>query len=264
MIFNAVGGGGAAEKLGFQVVGGATQPTNPAANTVWVKTSAAITSWAMQPTAPASPSAGMVWIKTALSGGASLNALTKNALTVAVVGCQQYNGTAWERRDAYLYSGSDWMQFSAEQLILFDVGGDYAAEWEGGGMASGAFTWGYSIATQSATIADTGIVLVQGYNSSVVRYIAGYSAPVDVTDLDSIYIQVNTTGAANEIQARLTENKTISGGVAASAAFNTTGDNAYTLDVSGLTGEYYLSVSSVKSSSLGGNITAKITKVWCE
>lgn len=263
MIFNMVGGSSGAE-LNFSIVGSTAEPASPALNTIWVKTAASVPSWAMQASAPSSPTEGMVWFEIAMTGSAALNALKENALTIALASCRQYVSGGWTNKDAYLWDGEAWVQFGAEQIILFATGGSYAADWEGGGMGADDFTWGSGIPSVSATIADTGIVLIQGYNSSPVRYIAAHTAPIDVTNLSGIHFQANATGAATAVEAKLTATKTIGSAAAASVTFGTAGENAYTMDVSGLTGEYYLAINAVKAGSLGGDITVTITKVWCE
>lgn len=263
MIFNMVGGRSGAE-LNFSIVGSSSAPASPALNTIWVKTAESVPSWAMQASAPSSPTEGMVWFEIAMTGSAALNALKENALTVALASCRQYVSGGWTNKNAYLWNGEAWVQFGAEQIILFATGGSYAADWEGGGMGADDFTWGSGIPSVSATIADTGIVLTQGYNSSPVRYIAAHTAPIDVTNLSGIHFQANATGAATAVEAKLTATKTAGGAAAASVTFGTAGENAYTMDVSGLTGEYYLAINAVKAGSLSGDITVTITKVWCE
>ncbi len=253
MIFNAIGGGGAAEKLAFQVVGSASQPSSPAANTVWVKTSAAITSWAMQPTAPSSPASGMVWIKTALTGGASLNALTKNALTVAIVGCQQYVSGAWQNKDAYLYGGSAWVQFGTEQVILFQAGGGDASKWTNSGWTYGQFT------VTAGTVADDKLTVSAPYGSYC---LLGTVDKVDVTN--AAKISANITYAASSggiIQMRLCASKDTN---AAAGTVNISASGTVQLDVSSLSGEYYVTFMGAGSNAAGSGATATITKVWCK
>lgn len=252
MIFNPSGGGGAAEKLSFAVVGSASQPSAPAANTIWVKTSVAITSWAMQPTAPSGPSAGMVWIKTALSGGAALNAITKNALTIALVGCQQYSGTAWEPKEASLYTGSAWVQFAVEQLILFAAGGGYTDKWATDYQASG-----YTV--NAGTIADDGLTVATPYGPYSVL---GTAAPIDVTNFASVNADVTyTVGGGGVIQMTMPTDKA---NINASPSVAITATGTVSVDVSSLTGEYYVAFMGTGSRGGGFGATATITKVWCE
>ena len=254
MIFNPSGGGGAAEKLNVTVTGSASQPSSPAANTVWVKTSTAITSWAMQPTAPTSPTFGMVWIKTALTGGASLNALTKNALDIALVGCQQYSGSAWEPKEASIYSGSAWVQFAAEQLILFAPGGGYADNWATDYEASG-----YTV--NAGTIADDGLTVTAPFGPYSVL---GTAAKIDVTNFAAVSAEVTYTAGTQGggvIQMTMPTDKA---NINASPNVAITATGTVTIDVSALTGEYYIAFMGTGSRGAGYGATAKITKVWCE
>ena len=77
MIFNMTGGGGGSS-LNFKVVGGTSQPSGVGENTIWVKTSTAITSYVFSPNQPTA-SAGCVWIQTG-TGSVSFNALKKNTI----------------------------------------------------------------------------------------------------------------------------------------------------------------------------------------
>jgi len=252
MIFNPSGGGGAAERLNFTVVGSASQPSAPAANTVWIKTSTAITAWAMQPTEPASPTSGMVWIKTALSGTAALNALTKNALTVALVGCQQYSGSGWEPKEASLYTGAAWVQFAVEQLILFAPGGSYTDKWATDYQASG-----YTV--NAGTIADDGLTVATPYGPYSVL---GTADKIDVTNFSAVSAEVTyTAGGGGVIQMTMPTDKAT---INASPSVAITATGTVTIDVSALTGEYYVAFMGTGSRGGGFGATATITKVWCE
>lgn len=102
-------GGGAA--LNFKVVGGTTKPGSPAANTIWVNTETAVTSWCISPAAPSSPTAGMVWLMNDTRSAISLNALKKNSIMIWPLSAKQYTGSAWVDKSSMIYQGSAWKDF---------------------------------------------------------------------------------------------------------------------------------------------------------
>lgn len=118
MIFNVTGGGGSS--LNFKVVGTATTPTNPAENTIWVKTSTAIASWCFSAEEPAAATAGMVWITTGTGGLTSFNALKKNALWVYPMSAQQYVSGKWVLTDASIYQDNQWTDLSSTLYFIKD------------------------------------------------------------------------------------------------------------------------------------------------
>ena len=210
----------------------------------------------MQPDEPASPSAGTVWIKTALSGGASLNALTKNALTVALTGCKQYVSGAWVRREAYLYSGSAWVQFATEQLILFAAGGGDTAKWTTAYQAGG-----YTVTP--GTVADDGLTVTAPYDPICVL---GTVDKIDVTNLATVNAEATyTPGGGGTIKMTLpTDKSAINAEPNVRNLTSAQGTATVSIDVSALTGEYYVAFMGAGSSAAGWGASAKITKVWCE
>lgn len=107
MIFNASGGGA---PLNFKVLGGTSQPSGQE-NTIWVNTDVGITSWVFAPTAPEAPSEGMVWISTGLSSTVAFNALRKNTLQVYPLAAKQYVGGQLVAREAKSFRGGEWVEW---------------------------------------------------------------------------------------------------------------------------------------------------------
>lgn len=114
-------GGGAG--LNLKVIGGTTQPTSPAENTVWVNTSTSITSWVFSAEAPASPTEGMVWIKTGGGSKAPMNIDRKNTVMLYPVACKQYVSGAWADKTAKSCLNGAWTEW-----VEFVVDGSYHGE----------------------------------------------------------------------------------------------------------------------------------------
>ena len=122
MIYNMIGGG--ANQLNFKVVGSATEPSNPAENTIWVQTSVAITSWKMRyatttPTSAAPAGYLIISLESAAavtSSTSTLNALKKNEMMIklgAAYICIDGTASGWASVNAYIYKSGAWVQFSS-------------------------------------------------------------------------------------------------------------------------------------------------------
>lgn len=105
---NARGGGGG---LNLKVVGGATQPTNPRENTIWINTTTDITGYILSPTQPETGTEGLVWLKTA-DTGVEINVGKKNAVLLHLASCNIYAGNKWDYIEAHVYRGNIWVQFA--------------------------------------------------------------------------------------------------------------------------------------------------------
>ena len=120
MIINMTGGGG--DGLNFSVVGGTSQPVNPKENTIWVNTETEISGWVFSAEEPGEPAEGMVWIIVGTTSEVPFNALKKGELYCFPTSCEQYVGGSWANVDAYLYNGSEWVQFSSAIVWIYDNG----------------------------------------------------------------------------------------------------------------------------------------------
>lgn len=115
MIHNMTGGGAG---LNLKVVGGTTPPENPAENTIWVNTTAAINGYAFSTTEPLSPAGGMVWFKTGTDAAAAINVDKKNTVMLYPTACSQYVDGAWVDKTAETYLGGAWVGWYVYLLKL--------------------------------------------------------------------------------------------------------------------------------------------------
>lgn len=99
------GGGG----LNFTVVGGTTEPTDPAENTVWVDTNTDITGWEFGFDQPDTSTAGFVWIKSSPSSPMQFNAISENAIILKIATAYQLIGGTWELMPTKVYTGGEWL-----------------------------------------------------------------------------------------------------------------------------------------------------------
>lgn len=117
---NAGGSGGG---LNLKVVGGTTQPANPRENTIWIKTTTAITGYVLSPTQPETGTEGLVWLKTA-NTGVEINVGRKNAVLLHLEDGKLYTGGSWANIEGWVYTGASWTQFAWNRLYLFKDGVD--------------------------------------------------------------------------------------------------------------------------------------------
>lgn len=134
----AIKGGG---DLNFEVVGN-PKPSNPKENTIWIDTNTEITGWSFSADAPTGPVSGMVWIESGGNGEIEFNALSDNCISVYPTAAYQYNGSAWEDRDAQIYQNGNWNDITSIEWLYRN--GDQYTE----------LTGGWSITRESASGVD--------------------------------------------------------------------------------------------------------------
>lgn len=120
--------------MDFVVVGGAEQPSDPKANTIWVKTETAIPEYVLSPFTQTKQTEGRVWIQTASSGDVVFDAIKENILTVVVVKAYQCVSGVYTPVSASIYQNGTWTQFSTEIRYLYNAG-DECSDITGGWKA---------------------------------------------------------------------------------------------------------------------------------
>lgn len=235
------GGGGG----GFRLAVGLTAPANPRENTVWVKSTSACRNYLFSGTEPESPSEGMIWFRATSAG----------IITLADV----YTGGAWVAADTYMYLGGSWMQIaSAWKGELFENGDQYTSKTGGwnvfvgklnsadpyllvgvvGSSHAGISTVNKIDLTEYTTLHVIGCGRGDYSNGSAYAVFFGVATAAN----GSVFVsKVNLpTGYANEnTMPGLAEEKTI--------------------DISSLTGEYYIK-AYLTNPGAGGNMGIK--KAW--
>jgi hypothetical protein len=254
MIF--VTGGGA--NLNFKVVGGTTQPSAPAENTIWVNTSTAISEWVFSPSQPSNPANGMVWFTTDRSSSLAFNALKKNNVTVYPIATMQYVGGSWVRVNAKTYQNGAWEDWRVWLYTKGDLCSAVTGGWEGmrwHNYNTGKFTLNESSITIDAAAGTTNATGVMAITTNA----------VDVSNIKTMYL--NVTDLTTSSNARYAEFGLLStkayGTMAASTALAGKGPGVYSLDVTGLSGKYYVAVYVFHSG--GENISSyplTFNEVW--
>ena len=222
------GGGGA----GLNVVTGLTEPSSAKENTIWVKSNAAGKKYVFSETEPENPPEGLIWFHVT-----SVGVITK---------ADVYVGGVWVAADTYMYLGGSWVQIaSAWNGVLFENGNQYV-DITGGWTGTKPLTF-----TSPNLVSNANTVYNQkaiDLSKWVTLHVLGNIYSTKTGGFTNSYIRVKSGG--------------VSGTDAASKGFSDGYNKVveYTLDISSLSGEYTITVTSTTNGGVGGKID--ITKIW--
>lgn len=226
---NARGGGG----LNLKVVGGTTQPANPQENTIWVNTTTGITGYVLSPTRPENGTDGLVWLKTA-DTGVEINVGRKNAVLLHLASGMLHSGGKWLNINAFVYANNVWTQFAQEGLMIFNREEE---EYD-------------AIIAKLKNSSEEGQYLKKSDVNPYIRFSLWYGskiergyyciAPVDVTNFSVLEV----VGYSNTDKMTAFGLSTAAGTKldAAKQTF-TTDESVNKVDISNLTGEFYIGFS---------------------
>lgn len=234
------GSGGAG--VNFKIVGGTTQPTTTRENTIWVNTDTAISGWVFSASAPAEPVEGLVWLQTGTYSNVEFNALRKNGIQVYPLAAKQYVDSTWVEKTAYSYQDGKWVAWLRRE-ILYEPGNENIPVTGGWtytpkGYASDANTAG----TPTITRGDTMLTAQMPNVSGAIIHPAN---KIDLTEYSTIVfdgIITGATGYASLCNLRVWSEfgKYSSVGYSASVTIQKNVDGEVSLDVSELSGKFYI------------------------
>lgn len=166
---------------------------------------------------------GTVWIKNGIISHASFNALKKNVLTVYPKSFTQYESEEWTDKPAMIYQDGAWVDYNAEMWIVQD----------GESL--------YDIAGSAVVEQGDGYLNVHGTDYG--WYPAYFETQMDLSDYDTLTIEGSFSSGGMTLcvwsdvpKGSGSENRVAQESVASTGA---------TLDVSALTGSYYIGVIAV-------------------
>ena len=253
-IFNMVGCVGGSS-LNYEVVGGASAPSSPSENTIWVNTSTDITSHIFSATEPQTPVDGMVWISVGASSPVAFSATEENPVMVYPISAKQYVNGAWVNKEAKTYQGGKWVDW---YTFIFQSGVGAVMQmqfWKYTSASTGAMN-----DTTSTNIDVNGITFDKETTSYGVQS-AFTVETVDLTDVDTLYCKARHIknigdGLSLFVVASLPNNKGETyQHAAASVSISQTDDlQTYALDVRNFTGRYHVGI--------GGNGSGYVSDIW--
>lgn len=238
MIYVLNGGG-----LNFKVVQYTTTPTGTAKeNTIGIVTDTAITGWVMSAEQPVGVE-GMVWILLGTSSTAAFNADKKNVLNVYPLLASQYVGGEWITVPAVSYLDGAWVEW----LMYLYKEGDECTTVTGGweeAYASGDF---YNKKGKFVKN-DTNITITASATQSVI--FAKTVNKIDVSDMKTLTIKASEITNTAQFGLHTGSDWNTISGFASSANINEVGTTS--LDVSNVTGEYYVACRAANDNAARG------------
>ena len=259
MIFNTSGGGAG---LNFKIIPYATEvdllAAKPSNNTIGVVTEHDITSWIFSLAQPTESSEGMLWVKTINDSSVGFNALKKNGLFVYPNSAMQYVDGAWKSVSAQSYINGVWVPWRVYVYNNGDTCDLTTGGWTGYAKKTNAELG--SAVTPTITY-NTNNVTVSTSGSSYPAAMVCTNKKIDLTHRSTLYydglVSTKTVYVSvwSEIGTYVESNR------AAAVAIESNSRTITSVDVSSLTGEYYVGLS------LKGNDTkpaATMYGMWVE
>lgn len=239
MILNMSGGGPAAT-LNFKVLGGTEAPSNPSKNTIWVNTDVKITSWLFSVSEPTDPVDGMVWFVTSVSSPVEFNALKKNGIQVYPISAKQYISGTWVEKTAKSYLMGSWKEWAT---YLYNAGSIVEQLRFMGRPHNSTNTLTGSNVT--ITYNSDNITIYNNANSHAGGFVY-FPTKVDLSQYKTLTarMSISSPSAGWEIglgvYSSLTAGNMNDTSVASAFFSGDTSMHDYTIDVSSLSGEYYI------------------------
>lgn len=243
------------EGLNFTVVGGTTQPNNPTENTIWVNTSTDITGWYFSVTQPENMINGDVWFETNMATPIEFNALKDNNIQLYPTDARQYVNSALVDVPVMIYQNNEWVNWWDGEL--YKSGNEYPLIT--GGWVGKAMRGNSSGNDLMPTITKGGNDITASISGNSHGGIIHTAKKIDLTKYNKIIFKGKLSTGSNyyanaslcvwsdfnyywyDYDARMGVTGTTSSG-----ASKTNGE----LDISNLTGEYYIGFGLYVSASV--------------
>lgn len=232
---------GGGTSLNFKVVGN-PQPETAKDNTIWVDTDVEITSWVFSATQPETAAEGVVWITTGTSSPVAFNALKKNGITVYPLSAKQYVSGKWVDKTAKSYQGGKWVDWWNGEL--YDTGNEYTP-----------YTGGWEVTTKGkdTTVSkDFDAMTISTMYDDNSLYC---SKKIDLTHFKKLVVDSKNGTTTSSAEHRDGRTKVCvwsaidgdgSSNRVAYVDYPAKHDGELELDVSALTGEYYVGIFAGK------------------
>ena len=225
-------------------------PASAAETPIAAITATTISEWELSVTEPYFKTSGMLWIYSGTSGSVHFNALKKNSIVIYPGSTMQFVNGAWRYLDAYIFQAGRWVKFALAWNGYYFDNGEQHNSITGGWTSDGYKFWGNTM--KPGTV---GATLGTRSSASNTASVIGTANPVDLTNVDVININVETKSGVSMFKVMASKELKVD-----DRSINlSVGEQ--TIDVSDLTGSYYLAVASVYSSTYG-NAYATVSAVW--
>ena len=257
-VFNMTGGGGAA--MNYSVKAYASELVLPAsgkANEIAVITSTAIGEHQFSVSAPtlradgSALAAGDVWFSTGSQSNFPFNALKKGGLYVYGQAVFQYDGSAWQAVTAKIWYGGAWVDW---MLYLYKAGNECT------GVTGGIV--GTQTTNASVTKNVDSIKLALANVASGGSCAISTANKIDMTTLQTLHVYASV-GYVQGTTRLIASNQQFVANGGASLVLTANTVNTFALDVSGLTGRYYVGLTLTRVGS-NQSPTTYLYDMWAE
>ena len=269
---NIFGVDGVYTDLKFVVVGGTTQPTNPTENMIWVVTDTPITGYYFSADAPTNLSNGEVWISVGTSSPVSFEAV--NDLVVYPLAASQQVYGSLTSKVVKTYRNGSWVQWKTS---LYEAG-DHCVDLTGGWQIShcyymrddyGSYVGGTPYLDENVQNGYIGIVAQRSEQQSGLLHTR---KKINLTNYKTLKMtggmMASTRLNANGILIRSSLNHYYVWDYAAKyepTALMTELSGTFSVDISNLTGEYYICLACCSYLNDYGDLShIHMTSMWLE
>lgn len=241
---------GGASRLNVKVVGN-PQPANPKENTIWLNTDRKITGYFFSATQPENMTEGNVWIMTGKTSTVGFSATKKNLIMVYPLNATQMVSGALVDVPARSYQNGEWVDW----ITYLYNNGDECTDITGGWYS---FNWLTERGTGSVTKNADSVTLTCTKNTAI-EY--GTVNKINLSAYSKIELKASDYTQGTSRILLCVRNVTGTGisdtGLVANQAIQA---DTVSLDVSGLSGEYYVSVRAYSGSD-SGTITVTFDEI---
>jgi hypothetical protein len=257
--------------LNFNVVGGTTAPAYPRENTIWVRTEHKITEYYFSTIQPENIKEGFVWFVTGTYSIFDFNALKRNGIQVCPNSAKQYVSGEWVSVTVNAWKNGEWVDLFVylynKGNEMHNITGGYSQLAKTGGGESSYYKLESQMRTDS-------IYVHAGYAGSYGAGSVGRCTAnkIDLKDAHFLHVSGNCTKATNPnsipheghgwVGVRITSTQSLEGSVVAENITYATGNFEFVIDVSNLTGSYYIIICASGYSGYYGEGT--VSKIWYE
>lgn len=245
---------GSSSGINFKIICSESVPVNPIENTIWIKSSLEMNGWAFSPDIPETKEDGLIWITTGNNGLISFNALKRNEIKLYPTATSQYDSKNWVTKKAQIYKNGVWNDLE----IWFYNNGDECTAKTGGYINAGGQ---YSVVenTESFIRIYTKYADTNGAMTT--------NNAVNLSNINKIYFKVDSNSLItnkNSIPASvgIHTDKSIGSSTKIfrySKVEISEEPILYSIDVSDLTGEYYIVARGYRSS---GHAEMNISEIY--
>ena len=225
------GSSSSSSSLNFTIVNGTTQPENPVENTIWVNTTNTITKTEINSQEPESPIDGMLWLQSCQSGLVDLTMGSgDNVAIVYIQDSYMYTNGAWQTVESKVYQDGEWKTY----VLRVYWYGDQNVDLTGGWVTTSNLN--ATIEYQNSQI----YIYARSSGSYSKTFSVKTSQPIDVTNYNTLKINQDwmpqKSGYADGTFGLFTNQSDDYEHAVASVRAT----EAYIVDISGITGSYYI------------------------